>query len=95
VQGRGEHRQQHHGRIKAEPDGDRGLEIRWRLDDRLLAAGAARWVDELEKILVDGTLPRSAIRTPDGSRYLREYPEMATPGWIDAAARRAKRGQGS
>jgi hypothetical protein len=66
----------------------------WDDDDRLMAAGAARWAGELEKMLVDGTLPRSAIRTPDGSRYLREYPEMATAGWIDDAARRAKLGQG-
>lgn len=63
-----------------------------RLDDedRLTAAGAARWAHELEKMLINGTLPRSAVRTPDGSRYVREFPEMATAAWIGDAHRRAK-----
>lgn len=71
-------------RLQALPEG--------RLDDedRLSAAGAARWAHELEKMLAGGSLPRSAVRTPDGSRYLREIPEMATAAWIGEAHRRAE-----
>lgn len=58
-------------------------------DDRLMAAGAARWAHELEKMLAHGSIPRWAVRTPDGSRYLREFPEMATGAWIGDALRRA------
>lgn len=59
-------------------------------DDRAWAAGAARWADELAKMLVGEALPRSAVRTPDGSRYLREFPDMATAAWIGDAGRRAR-----
>lgn len=72
-------------RLRALPDRPAALDP----DDRTIAAGAARWADEVEKMLVDGALPRSAVRTPDGSRYLREIPEMATAPWIRAARLRA------
>lgn len=57
---------------------------------RASAAGAARWAREVEKMLDGKTLPRSAVRTPDGSRYLREIPEMATAAWIHDARLRAE-----
>ena len=59
-------------------------------DELQRAAESERWVGELEKMLVGGSLPRSAVRTPDGSRYLREFPEMATAAWIGDAHRRVK-----
>lgn len=71
-------------RLRALPD------TRLDDDDRRSAAGAARWAHEVEKMLVGASLPRSAVRTPDGSRYLREFPEMATAAWIGEAHRRAK-----
>lgn len=70
-------------RLRALPD------TRLDDDDRQTAAGAARWARELGKMLDGGSLPRSAVRTPDGSRYLREFPEMATAAWIGEAHRRA------
>ena len=73
-------------RLKVLPDNPARLDA----EDRLSAAGAARWAFEVEKMLVDGSLPRSAVRTPDGSRFLRELPEMATGAWITKARRRAQ-----
>lgn len=59
-------------------------------DDRLTAAGAARWAGEIDKMLVGESIPRSAVRTPDGSRYVREFPEMTTAAWIRQARHRAE-----
>lgn len=61
---------------------------RLHVGDQSTAAQAARWAHEVEKMLVDGALPRSAVRTPDGSRFLREFPEMATGAWIENALSR-------
>ena len=73
-------------RLRTLPDDPEGLDA----DDRAWAAGAVRWADELVKMLVGESLPRSAVRTPDGSRFLREFPDMATAAWIGDAGRRAR-----
>ena len=73
-------------RLRALPDAPGRLDA----DDAELAAGAARWAGELEKMLVGDSLPRSAARTPDGSRYLRDIPEMTAGQWISDARRRAE-----
>lgn len=73
-------------RLRALPDDPARVDGEGRLE----AAGAARWAHELEKMLHEGALPRAAVRTPDGSRYLRELPELATAGWIHDARRRAE-----
>jgi hypothetical protein len=73
-------------RLRALPDDPRSLDT----DERRTAAEAARWADELEKMLIGDVIPRSAVRTPDGSRYLREIPEMAGGVWVREARRRAR-----
>lgn len=73
-------------RLRALPENP----VRLDPDDRLTAAGAARWAREIEKMLVGESIPRSAIRTPDGSRFVREFPEMTTAEWIRDARRRAE-----
>jgi hypothetical protein len=57
------------------------------------AAVAVRWTDELVKLLEPDldTLPRRTMRTFDGARFVREYPEIATRSWIVAAGDRARR----
>jgi hypothetical protein len=72
--------------LRALPDGPANLYP----DDRLTAAGAARWAREIEKMLVEESIPRSAIRTPDGSRFVREFPEMTTAAWIRSARHHAE-----
>jgi hypothetical protein len=72
--------------LRALPDGPANLDP----DDRLTAAGAARWAREIEKMLVEESIPRSAIRTPDGSRFVREFPEMTTAAWIRSARHHAE-----
>ena len=64
----------------------------WLLDatERQQAAVAARWAQELLKMTVDGCIPRSAVRSADGSRYLRELPEMGTVAWLVGAQRYAE-----
>lgn len=73
-------------RLRALPEDPAALDP----DDRTAAGGAARWAGELEKMLDGAGLPRSAVRSPDGSRFLREIPQMATAAWIADARRRAQ-----
>jgi hypothetical protein len=45
------------------------------------------WVNELKKLFDPNTgkLPRQVLRTVDGARFVREYPEIATRAFVDKA----------
>lgn len=58
-------------------------------NEREFAAVAARWAFELLKLLEGPTIPRHAIRSPDGARFVRERPAIVTRAWLARAYRLA------
>jgi hypothetical protein len=61
-----------------------------RPEERARAALAARWLWELEKLLVGDEIPREALRTAEGARTFRTRPEVRTRAWIRRERARAE-----
>lgn len=58
-------------------------------DESDFAAVALQWVCELLKLVEGNCLPRHTLRSPDGARFVRERPEIATRAWLEGAHRQA------
>lgn len=56
-------------------------------DLKKFAQSSIVWVNELKKLFDPniGKLPRQVLRTVDGARFVREYPEIATRAFVDKA----------
>ena len=56
-------------------------------DMKKFARSTIIWVNELKKLvdLKTGKLPRSVLRTVDGARFVREYPEIGTREFVSKA----------
>ncbi len=56
-------------------------------DMKKFAQSTIVWVNELKKLFDPNTgkLPRQVLRTVDGARFVREYPEIATCAFVDKA----------